>query len=377
MWVLKTNNQELVGGKFSSQSKLAEFMGLHPRTLNKALKEGRNSFRFRGKEVSVRQLPQFSVHDSSGTPQKFFEKEAQLAEWFGVSRQTIYSAFKLNQSEKAFKKDGKEWIVKRIFSPEEKVPICPVPICPEEKVPICPEEEVPICPEEEVPICPEEEVPICPEEKVPKPIPAPRTRLNSDQRSQSLNRPIPAPRNLSRQPISDQRSVTLRPIPAPRTRPNQRSETLNYPIPAPRRKTLPPSEPREYWEELFEQLRKEAEDEEKIRDKNYRDLLCNIHPYIILPPTFPANNPKYVLFHADTGTDIYVNNYDGAVDYFDLANYDEFLLSREEFYDESRGSLDFCVLPQNDMNPEYWTRYIIILPCGVENPHLVSLDELF
>ena len=225
MWVLKTNNQELVGGKFSSQSKLAEFMGLHPRTLNKALKEGRNSFQFRGEIVSVHQLPQFSIHDSSGTPQKFFEKEAQLAEWFGVSRQTIYSAFKLNQTEKAFKKDGKEWIVKRIFSPEEvpicpeekvpicpeekvpicpeeKVPICPeekVPICPEEKVPICPEEKVPICPEEKVPICPEEKVPICPEEKVPeKPIPAPRRKtLPPAPRSQTLRRPIPAPRSFS------------------------------------------------------------------------------------------------------------------------------------------------------------------------------------
>ena len=252
MWVLKTNNQELVGGKFSSQSKLAEFMGIHPRTLNKALKEGRNSFQFRGKTVSVHQLPQFSVHDSSGTPPKFFEKEAQLAEWFGVSRQTIYSAFKLNQSEKAFKKDGKEWIVKRIRSPEKEVPICP-----EKEVPICPEKEVPICPEEEVPICPEEEVPICPEEEeVPKPIPVPRTP------------PIPAPR-----------SMTLRrPIPAPRTLPDQRSKTLNYPIPAPRRKTLPPPEPREYWEEFLKQLRKEDEDDEKIRERNYRDLLWNISP---------------------------------------------------------------------------------------------------
>ena len=266
MWVLKTNNQELVSGKFSSQSKLAEFMGLHPRTLNKALKEGRNSFQFRGEIVSVHQLPQFSIHDSSGTPQKFFEKEAQLAEWFGVSRQTIYSAFKLNQTEKAFKKDGKEWIVKRIFSPEE------VPICPEEKVPICPEEKVPICPEEKVPICPEEKVPICPEEKVPKPIPAPRRKtLPPAPRSQTLRRPIPAPRSFSA----------------------KRSETLNYPIPAPRRKTLPPPEPREYWEELQEQLIKEAEDEEKIRDKNYRNFLCNIHPHIILPPTFPAFAPKY------------------------------------------------------------------------------------
>ena len=114
MWVLKKINQEqeLASGKFSSQSKLAEFMGIHPRTLNKALKEGRNSFQFRGEIVSVHQLPEFSAQDSSGN-QKFFEKEAQIVEFFGVSRQTVYSAFKLNQSEKKFKKDGKVWIVKR------------------------------------------------------------------------------------------------------------------------------------------------------------------------------------------------------------------------------------------------------------------------
>ena len=125
MWVLKKLNQEqeLASGKFSSQSKLAEFMGIHPRTLNKALKEGRNSFQFRGEIVSVHQLPEFSAHDSSGN-QKFFEKEAQIVEFFGVSRQTVYLAFKLNQSEKKFKKDGKVWIVKRNFSPENEVPIC-------------------------------------------------------------------------------------------------------------------------------------------------------------------------------------------------------------------------------------------------------------
>ena len=64
MWVLKKLNQEqeLASGKFSSQSKLAEFMGIHPRTLNKALKEGRNSFQFRGEIVSVHQLPEFSAN---------------------------------------------------------------------------------------------------------------------------------------------------------------------------------------------------------------------------------------------------------------------------------------------------------------------------
>ena len=125
MWVLKKINQEqeLASGKFSSQSKLAEFMGMHSQTLNKALKEGRNSFQFRGEIVSVHQLPEFSAQDSSGN-QKFFEKEAQIVEFFGVSRQTVYLAFKLNQSEKAFKKDGKVWIVKRILSPENEIPIC-------------------------------------------------------------------------------------------------------------------------------------------------------------------------------------------------------------------------------------------------------------
>ena len=125
MWVLKKNNQEqeLASGKFSSQSKLAEFMGIHPRTLNKALKEGRNSFQFRGEIVSVHQLPEFSAQDSSGN-QKFFEKEAQIVEFFGVSRQTVYLAFKLNQSEKKFKKDGKVWIVKRNHPLGGEVPIC-------------------------------------------------------------------------------------------------------------------------------------------------------------------------------------------------------------------------------------------------------------
>ena len=122
MWVLKKINQEqeFASGKFSSQSQLAEFLGIHPRTLNKALKEGRNSFQFRGEIVSIHQLPEFSAEDSSGNHQ-FFEKEAQIVEFFGVSRQTVYLAFK-NANEKVFKKDGVKWIVKRLL--QDEVPIC-------------------------------------------------------------------------------------------------------------------------------------------------------------------------------------------------------------------------------------------------------------
>ena len=81
MWVLKKINQEqeLASGKFSSQSKLAEFMGIHPRTLNKALKEGRNSFQFRGEIVSVHQLPEFSAQDSSGNQNSLKRKPRLLS----------------------------------------------------------------------------------------------------------------------------------------------------------------------------------------------------------------------------------------------------------------------------------------------------------
>ena len=125
MWFLRNVvTKELICEGFSSQAKLAQFMGMNPRTLCKAVKEGRNTFKFRGKQVCVlqKEVTRFSVQESSDDPPlKFFEKETQVAEWFGLSRQTIYAAFKLNQTEKTFKKDGKEWILKRISaeSPQE------------------------------------------------------------------------------------------------------------------------------------------------------------------------------------------------------------------------------------------------------------------
>ena len=123
MWVLRkiNQNQDFASGKFSSQFQLAEFMGIHPRTLNKALSEDRNSFVFRGELVSVHQLPEFSAEDSSGNHQ-FFEKKTQIVEFFNVSRQTVYLAFK-NANEKVFKKAGVKWTVKRLLQ-ECEAPIC-------------------------------------------------------------------------------------------------------------------------------------------------------------------------------------------------------------------------------------------------------------
>ena len=302
MWVLKKINQEqeLASGKFFSQSKLAEFMGMRSQTLNKALKEGRNSFQFRGETVSVHQLPEFSAHDSSGN-QKFFEKEAQIVEFFGVSRQTVYSAFKLNQSEKAFKKDGKVWIVKRILSPENEIPIC------------------------------------------------------KDQRSQSLK--IPTSTSTKKKSVPDQRSHTMKPSYTKQKR-------------LPQKPPPPPAEDfREEWEKYLDEVNREEERLEEIRDENIRNFLWSQWPWIILPPSFPMDpDSRIVLFHPDTNTSQIVANYSQAVNYF-RDNGLNFYLTQDEFYFKENGCirpiLDFCVDSPKDINPQYWKRYIFIWPIGV------------
>ena len=301
MWVLKKINQEqeLASGKFSSQSQLAEFLGIHPRTLNKALKEGRNSFQFRGEIVSVHQLPEFSAEDSSGN-HRFFEKEAQIVEFFGVSRQTVYLAFK-NATEKSFKKDGKVWIVKRILSPENEVPIC------------------------------------------------------KDQRSQSLKIPTSTSTSTStkKKSVPDQRSHSMKP-----------SYTKQRRLP---QKPPPPlaEDHREEWEKYLD----EVEREEEMLDENIRNFLRSQRPWFILPPTFPMDlDSRIALFHPDTNTSRIVANYSEAVDYFQDQGLN-FYLTQDKFYFEENGCirpiLDFCVDSPEDMNPQYWKRYIFIWPIGV------------
>ena len=121
MWVLiDIFSNERLGEGFPSQAKLAKFMKLNPRTLNKAVKEGRNVFAFCGKGVRVveQKVARFSVHESpSGPPLKSFEKAAEVAQWLGVSRQAVYAAFDTfcNYTERKIKKNGKEWFLKKVF----------------------------------------------------------------------------------------------------------------------------------------------------------------------------------------------------------------------------------------------------------------------
>ena len=103
MWVLKNQSgTRTCEWKFSSQSKLAEFMGIHPRTLNKALKEGRNLSSFAGKLFLFTNFQNFQLMILLEIKNSL-KREAQIVEFFGVSRQTVYSAFKLNHLKKVKK----------------------------------------------------------------------------------------------------------------------------------------------------------------------------------------------------------------------------------------------------------------------------------
>ena len=208
------------------------------------------------------------------------------------------SAFKLNQSEKKFKKDGKVWIVKRNLSPENEVPIC------------------------------------------------------KDQRSQSLKVSTSTSTSTKKKSVPDQRSHTMKP-----------SYTKQIRLPKPKPKPKPkPSPPAEEWEKYLDEVER---DEEQIRDENIRNFLRSQQPWLILPPTFPMGpDSRIALFHPDTNTSKIVSGYTDAGYYFQDQNLNWYL-SEEKFYDKERPVLEFFVDFPEDLNPQYWKRYIFIWPIGV------------
>ena len=308
MWFLQNvKTKELICEGFSSQAKLAQFMGMNPRTLCKAVKEGRNTFKFRGKQVCVlqKEVPRFSVHESSDDPPlKFFEKETQVAEWFGLSRQTIYDAFKLNQTEKTFKKDGKEWIVKRISaeSPQES------------KSPkSSPEKEIPPSP--------------------PKPIPAPRLQA---ARRKTLPPPIPAPR------LQAARSRKVLPE-------KETEKTESFP---------PVEDPLNL---LSKELQAKQDEIDKIRSKNYWEMRKKYYKWFLDPDPSPeVDETMILLFNFDNGTDVPVKDYQDIVAYFDSQGFD-FFVDEDEYNDTThRKRFDFLVSPKDTFNNQEWTKFVFI-----------------
>ena len=136
-------------------------------------------------------------------------------------------------------------------------------------------------------------------------------------------------------------------------------------LPKPKPKPKP-SPPAEEWEKYLDEVER---DEEQIRDENIRNFLRSQRPWIILPPTFPMDpDSRIALFHPDTNTSQIVANYSQAVYYFRDNNLN-FYLTQDEFYFKEKGCirpiLDFCVDSPEDLNPQYWKRYIFIWPIGV------------
>ena len=67
----------------------------------------------------------------------------------------------------------------------------------------------------------------------------------------------------------------------------------------PQKPPPPPAEDlREEWEKYLDEINREAERWEEIRDENIRNFLRSQQPWLILPPTFPMGpDSRIALFH--------------------------------------------------------------------------------
>ena len=100
---------------------------------------------------------------------------------------------------------------------------------------------------------------------------------------------------------------------------------------------------------------------EEMRNENIRNFLRSQRPWLIVPPTFPAFAPRYALFHPDTNTSKIVWCYTDAEYYFQDQGLN-FYLTKDEFDNEKRPVLDFFVDSPEDLNVQFWKRYIFIWP---------------
>ena len=121
-----------------------KFMQILPQTLNKAVQEGRNSFRFHGKGVKVIQqkIPHFALFDlsSSDTPIETFETVSDVAKWLKVRNQAVYAAINRGLETRLKNKKKEVFLLRKIQETEqiqeknEKVPVSSA----QEKIPPVP-----------------------------------------------------------------------------------------------------------------------------------------------------------------------------------------------------------------------------------------------
>ena len=146
------------------------------------------------------------------------------------------------------------------------------------------------------------------------------------------------------------------------------SYTKQKRLPKPKPKPSPPAEDhREEWEKYLDEINREEEMQEEMRKENIRNFLRSQRPWILLPPTFPLGlDSRIALFCPDKNTYKIVANYSEAVDYFQDQDLNWYL-SEEKFYDKEWLVLEFIVDSPEDINPQYWKRYIFIWPVGVSH----------
>ena len=128
MWFLvDLSSNEKASSEFFSQSNLAQIMKILPQTLNKALKEGRNKFRFRNRYVRVeqRKVSRFALFEfpetmrqEASSPIETFETAIEVAKWLNVTRQAVYAALNRGTENKIKNKAGKYFFLKKLNEKE-------------------------------------------------------------------------------------------------------------------------------------------------------------------------------------------------------------------------------------------------------------------
>ena len=188
MWFLRdVFSGEKVSPDFPSQAKLARFMQILPQTLHKAIQEGRNGFKFRGKGVKVVQqkIPHWALFDlsSSETPIETFETVSDLAKWLKVTKQAVYAAINRGLEPQIKNKKGTVFLLRKF---QETAPIqkeageASVSLPQENPPPVPPVPPVPTPRTKKIPPVP------APRTKKVPPVPAPRTKKVP---------PVPLPQN--------------------------------------------------------------------------------------------------------------------------------------------------------------------------------------
>ena len=251
MWFLRDAvSGEKVSQDFSSQTKLARFMQILPQTFHKAIKEGRNGFKFHERKVKVVQekVPHWALFgfSSSEKPIETFETVSDLAKWLQVTNQAVYAAMNRGLEPQIKNKDGTVFWLRKFQEaqedeaslPQENPPLVPLPpvslpSIPAWRVKVSPTPRVkvppPPAPSPQVKVSPPRvKVPPTPRVKVsPPPAPPPQAKVPPPP-------PVPAPRTKKVPPVPAPRTkVPPPPVPAPRVK------VPPPPVPAPQKKPLP------------------------------------------------------------------------------------------------------------------------------------------